>query len=105
MQDYEMMLIVDPDIDEEKRKEIYRKIEIMIENEGGKVLDIKDWGYREFAYPIKHKNGGFYSIWEFRSIPETPNFLRSQMRLMKDIFRFMIIKKENVKSFKGKKGG
>ncbi|MEN3046042.1 MAG: 30S ribosomal protein S6 [Candidatus Hydrothermales bacterium] len=100
-----MMLILDPDLDEEKRKEIYNKIETMIREEGGEVLYIKDWGIREFAYPIRHKNVGFYSVWEFKSNSEIPNSLRSQMRLMKDIFRFMILKKKNVKSFKKRKGG
>jgi small subunit ribosomal protein S6 len=103
MREYEMMMIIDPDIEEEKRKELYKKIEDLIKEKGGEVININDWGLRELAYPIKKKNSGFYTVWEFKSEPDVPIHLRNQMRLIKEIYRVMILKKENVKSFKAKK--
>jgi len=103
MREYEMMMIIDPDIEEEKRKELYKKIEELIKEKGGEIIDINDWGLRELAYPIKKKNSGFYTVWDFKSGPEVPIYLRDQMRLIKEIYRVMILKKENVKSFKTKK--
>ncbi|MEO0271226.1 MAG: 30S ribosomal protein S6 [candidate division WOR-3 bacterium] len=103
MREYEMMFILDPELDVEKRKEIYNKLENLIKENGGEILKVDDWGIREFAYPIRHKNSGFYSVWEFKSGPELPIFLRNQIRLIREIFRVMILRKENVKSFKGKK--
>ncbi len=103
MREYEMMLITDPDLDENKRKEIFLKIEEMIKNGGGEIIKIEDWGLREFAYPIRKKNMGYYTVWEFRSNPEIPLSLKSNFRLMKEIFRVMILRRENVKSYKKKK--
>lgn len=103
MREYEMMMIIDPDIDEEKRKELYKKIEDLIKEKDGEVININDWGLRELAYPIKKKNSGFYTVWEFKSGPDLPIHLRNQMRLIKEVYRVMILKKENVKSFKAKK--
>ncbi len=103
MREYEMMMIMDPDIDEEKRKEVYRKIENILREGGVEVININEWGLREFAYPIRKKNSGFYTVWEFEAAPELPIYLRKELRLIKEVYRVMILKKDNVKSFKTKK--
>jgi len=103
MREYEMMMIIDPDIEEEKRREVYEKVENLIKERGGEVININDWGLRELAYPIKRKNSGFYTIWGFRADPGVPVYLKGQLRLIKEIYRVMVLKKENVKSFKSKK--
>lgn len=100
MRDYEMMMIVEPDLDEEKRKKIVEKVEGMIKEKGGNINERVDWGVRKFAYPIRKKEEGHYYIIRFTSEPHVPLEVRKEIRLVKEVFRVMILRQENVSSIK-----
>ena len=65
MRAYEIMIILDGDLDEEAVAASLSKVTANIESEGGRiasVLDSEPWGRRRFAYRINHKWEGVYVV-------------------------------------------
>lgn len=100
MRDYEMMMIVDPDLDEGDKKKVVEKVEGMIKERGGEIKERIDWGVRKFAYPIRKKEEGHYYIIRFSADAQVPLEVRNELRLVKEVFRVMILRQENVTSTK-----
>ncbi len=94
MRKYEMMVIVDPDIGEERVEKKIIEIKEFLEKNGAKLESIEEWGHRKFAYPIKKKDEGYYAIFYFEAEPETSLVIRHKIELDREILRQMIIRRE-----------
>ena len=58
---YEFTYIIKPDVDEEAKKAIIDKYTKVIADNGGEMVEAKDWGKRRFAYEIeKYREGSYY---------------------------------------------
>jgi len=104
MRNYEMMMIIDAEIPEESKNKIIEKIENIIKGKEGKINEKIDWGIRKFAYPIRKKNEGHYFILRFSAPQDVPGEIKKEVRLINEIYRIMILREENVKSFKKRRG-
>jgi small subunit ribosomal protein S6 len=59
---YEIMIILDPDADEEQQQEILERVQQLIRDSGGAVEHVDDWGRRKIAYPINKRGDGRYVV-------------------------------------------
>lgn len=58
---YEITYIIKPDVDDEAKKAIIDKYNKVIADNGGEMVEAKDWGKRRFAYEIeKYREGSYY---------------------------------------------
>lgn len=58
---YEITYIIKPDLDDEAKKAIVDKYTKVIADNGGEMVEAKDWGKRRFAYEIeKYREGSYY---------------------------------------------
>lgn len=58
---YEITYIIKPDVDDEAKKTIIDKYTKVIADNGGEMVEAKDWGKRRFAYEIeKYREGSYY---------------------------------------------
>ena len=58
---YEITYIIKPDVDDEAKKAIIDKYTKVIADNGGEMVEAKDWGKRRFAYEIdKYREGSYY---------------------------------------------
>ena len=77
---YELMIIVDMDVDDTTNKAISAKVVEMVEADGGTVPTVDNWGRRRFAYAINHKNEGVYTVLEIvtqaANLDEVDRYLR-----------------------------
>lgn len=62
MNKYEIMYILKPTLDDEARKVAMESIHKIITDNGGKIIDVKEWGLRDLAYPIKKEAKGYYVL-------------------------------------------
>ena len=62
MKKYEIMYIVKDGLEEEARKAEIEKLHAILAGNGAKVTDVKEWGLRNFAYPIKKMAKGYYVV-------------------------------------------
>lgn len=62
MKKYEIMYILNANLEEAARKEEVSKLQGILEKNGAKVTDTKEWGVKDLAYPIKKQMKGYYVI-------------------------------------------
>ncbi len=89
---YELMIIVDMDVDDTTNKAISAKVVEMVEADGGTVPTVDNWGRRRFAYAINHKNEGVYTVLEI--VTDAPNLDETDrfLRLADDVVRHKLIR-------------
>ena len=90
-------MVTSADSSEADRKGILEQIKKTIEEEKGEVTDTQDWGRRGLAYEIKKETSGFYSLITFKGNSKIPGVLNSKFRLMEELLRYLIVKKEGEK--------
>lgn len=71
MNDYEIMLLLDPDLAEERANEIIQRIRDSVEGAGGTWDGHEPWGRRRLAYEINHKGEAVYHLLLFTAPVET----------------------------------
>ncbi|ACK73163.1 ribosomal protein S6 [Gloeothece citriformis PCC 7424] len=89
---YEMVYILRPDLLEEQvQQEINRYRDFLTENEAQEV-QIKYWGKRRLAYPIKKLQDGFYVQMNYQGDGKQIAPLERMMRLSDEVIRYLTIK-------------
>jgi small subunit ribosomal protein S6 len=69
--DYEIMLLLDPELAEERGNEIIQRIRDSVDGAKGTWDGHEPWGRRRLAYEIGHKSEAVYHLLLFSSPPET----------------------------------
>ena len=91
MTNYEVMYIINPTLDDEKKNATVEKVQEIVTSAGGEVTKVDVWGMRKLAYPIEKKEEGYYVVMEFQAGPELPKEMSRRMRISDDIMRHQII--------------
>jgi len=86
---YETLFLLHPDLSEEEVSAVQRKCTDIIDQMGGRLLFLDNWGYRRMAYEIKGQSRGFYYLMEYSGQPALMNEIERQMRIDERVFRFM----------------
>jgi small subunit ribosomal protein S6 len=94
LQDYEMVLVISPDVEtaEEESHPTVDKVVKLITNKGGSIDEINRWGKRKLAYPIKHFIEGEYVLTHFKLDPNMTHELEANLRLYEEILRHLLIR-------------
>lgn len=93
MTKYELMFIIDPALDEEKKNAAVEKVQNLISS-NGELGETDVWGMRKLAYPIEKKTDGYYVVIEFQAEPDFPKELERRLRISDDVIRHMVVNKE-----------
>ena len=95
MNKYECMYILKPNLEDEKRNELIKRFSDIIENNGGKVTDVDEWGIKKMAYAINYIIDGYYILTHFEANPDLPLELERNFKINEDVMRFLVLKQEN----------
>ncbi len=91
MREYELVLIINPELDDTETESLIEGIKGNIESGGGEVLKVDPWGRRRLAFPIKKNNDGYYVLLIFRSEPVFVLQLSNSFRVIESIIRHMVV--------------
>jgi small subunit ribosomal protein S6 len=94
MHQYELMVILDPEIDERTVAPSLDKFLNVIRNDGGTVDKVDIWGRRRLAYEIKKKSEGIYAVVDFTAEPATTKELDRQLNLSEAVMRTKVLRAE-----------
>ncbi|MBQ1391377.1 MAG: 30S ribosomal protein S6 [Firmicutes bacterium] len=94
MINYEVLFVIDPTLEDEKKEAAVARVQEVITAEGGEVLDVDVWGLRDLAYPIQKKTTGYYAVIEFKAGAELPAELDRRLRISDDFMRHIIVNKD-----------
>ena len=92
---YELMVILDPELDERTVAPSLDKFLNVIRTEGGSVENVDIWGRRRLAYEIAKKTEGIYAVVDFTSTPAASIELDRQLKLNEAVLRTKVLRKEH----------
>ena len=96
MHPYEIMVILDPEVDERTVQPTLEKFLSVITNGGGTVDNVDLWGRRRLSYEIQKKTEGIYAVINFTADPATTQELERQLRLNESIMRTKVLRADEV---------
>lgn len=97
MRRYEMVLVADPTIPEEKHDKLISGFESMITDGKGIVHIVDRWGRRKLAYPINRHHEGNYTVLMFDCEPEVEREIIRRMKLSDSWLRFLSVRADQRK--------
>lgn len=90
MRNYELFLIVNPELDEAAVNIVVEKVKGWITDGGGSVVKLDLWGKRRMAYHIRKQREGQYVFIEAEMAPTFSNELERNLRFLEPVMRFLI---------------
>ena len=93
MNKYELMVIIDPALEDDKKEAAVENVKNIIA-EAGEVSTTDVWGLRKLAYPIQEKTEGYYVVMQFTAEPELPKELDRRLRIADAYMRHIIVSKD-----------
>ena len=92
MRRYELMVILDPDLEERTVAPSLDQFLNVIRNGGGTVEKVDVWGRRRLAYEIKKKPDGIYAVVDLTAEPAVVKELDRQLNLNEAVLRTKVIR-------------
>jgi small subunit ribosomal protein S6 len=88
---YEIGLIIDPEASPEEESSTLERIETIITEAEGEIVNKDGWGRRQLAYPIKKKNHGIYHFWKFDVGGQVLSNINFELRTNDMVMRSLIL--------------
>ena len=92
MRHYELMVILDPDLEERTVAPSLEQFLGVIRQAGGTVDTVDVWGRRRLAYEIAHKIEGIYAVVELTAEPDAVKELDRHLNLNEAVLRTKVIR-------------
>ena len=94
MRQYEVMVIIDPDVDDRQVNGLLEKPLAGLTKAGGTVDSLDIWGRRRLAYDIRKKSEGIYAVLTITADPADVKELDRQFTLNEQIMRTKVLRAE-----------
>jgi small subunit ribosomal protein S6 len=91
--EYEILLMLDPELPEERQDEILLRTRELVEGGGGTWDRHEPWGRRRLAYEIDHKDEGVYHLLEFTAEPATLDEASRILKITDGVMRHMAVRR------------
>lgn len=88
--DYELGIIINPDVGEEQARAIVERISQSIVNNGGQVVRVNAWGRRRLMYPIQHHRDGLYFFFDLIMPTAAVVEIERGLRVNEDVIRHLM---------------
>ena len=94
MNQYEVMYIVDPTLEDQARADIIARFSGLVTQNGGTVDRVDEWGKRRLAYAINYKTDGYYVLMYIQAPADLPRELERNLQISESILRYLVIRFE-----------
>jgi small subunit ribosomal protein S6 len=94
MRQYELMMILDPEMDERNLQPALEKMLAVVGKEGGTVDSLDIWGRRRLAYEIKKQAEGIYAVVTMTAESATAKELDRQLGLNEQVLRTKLLRRD-----------
>ena len=93
MNPYEVLLLLDPELPDERQSEIVTRVRENVEGAGGTWERHEPWGRRKLAYEIDKRTDGSYHLLEFESEPATLDEVSRVLKITDGVLRHLAIRR------------
>ncbi len=87
--EYETIYILRPNTGNDEVATYNKKFREIIEERGGKVMKVDNWGKRRLAYEVSKERRGIYLYWQYLATPDVITEFERNMRMMDGVMRFL----------------
>jgi small subunit ribosomal protein S6 len=94
MRRYELMLIIRPDVPDDRGQAVIDRTTRQITGAGGQILKVAPWGRRRLAYPIDRHREGSYHIILFQAPSEALVDLEHTLLITEEVIRHLLTRDE-----------
>jgi small subunit ribosomal protein S6 len=91
--DYEILLMLDPELPDERQTEIVTRAREAIEKDGGSWDNHEPWGRRRLAFEIDHKAEGAYHLLTFSAEPATLEEISRVLKITDGVMRHLAVRR------------
>ena len=91
MRNYELVCIVQPELDETAFKGVIERVSNWVTEAGGKVDKVDVWGRRRLAYHIHKQREGQYVLLNVSLDPKSTSELERNIRYLEPVLRHMLV--------------
>ncbi len=95
MKAYELLLLLNPSLDEEANAVVLDKIQGVITADGGVVDNVEPWGKRKLAFEIDKLTEGDYTLVDFHSVPGSIAELDRVLHITDGVVRYMLVHRDD----------
>jgi small subunit ribosomal protein S6 len=96
LRDYELMVVLDPNLDETALESLNTRIQTMITQRGGAIDNVDNWGRRRLAYPIGRFRDGVYILSRFQLAPNAAAEIERALKLTESVIRHLLVRAEGL---------
>ncbi len=94
MRDYELVMIVSPEVEDDDVSATVERVQQFIAEQGGQVKEVTPWGRRRLAYAIDRHQEGSYVVAQLSLDPQRLQALEENLKLADDVIRHLVVKLE-----------
>ena len=94
MRRYELMLIIRPDVPDDRGQAVIDRTTRQITTAGGQILKVAPWGRRRLAYPIDRHREGSYHIILFQAPSDALVDLEHTLLITEEVIRHLVTRDE-----------
>ena len=91
---YELVVIVSPELADEKLEARLQNISQFVTGRGGVVEKADRWGKRKLAYPLKRFNDAIYVLYQLKMPAAASRELEANLKITEDVLRHLMVKIE-----------
>lgn len=88
---YETLMVLHPELPEAQIRETIDRARRLVEEAGGKIHEMQEWGMRELAYPIRKLHRGYYVLAEYDSDSAVVREFERTLKIADEVLRFVSV--------------
>ncbi len=92
MRPYEVMVILDADLEEDDVRASIDRATQLIQSRGAELGYVDFWGKRRFAYRLKHRWEGYYVVFQAKAEPAVMDELNRTLSLADEVLRHKVLR-------------
>lgn len=92
MRDYELVFLIQPNLEDEERAVLVENVQGWIEAAGGQIAKLDYWGQRKLAYPIRDFQEGYYILVQLQLPPEGVRELERRFQISEQVLRYLTVR-------------
>ena len=96
MRDYELMVVLDPNLDDAAIDAMSTRIQTLATQRGGTIEHVDTWGRRRLAYPIGRYRDGVYLLFRMQLPPNAAAEIERALKLTESVIRHLLVRAEGL---------
>jgi small subunit ribosomal protein S6 len=96
VREYELMVVLDPNLDESAIEALNTRIQNLVTQRGGTIESVEPWGRKRLAYPIGRYRDGVYILSRFQMPPNAAAEIERALKLTESVIRHLLVRAEGL---------